>query len=222
MSHVTFGLPSFTLCLSQFCWWFRMTWKLLTGTSLIECLIWLPGIQGDTQCDIWMRDFLLVINFMQSRLQTFSSSSLIHSILHFFLLQDFLAFPAVAFFTVFCEHWGVSQIPPNQKLALRIVRYDISTYMEAVCEKVGCCDKSIRSHIGLENWQFCVVSLVTLQIGTFEHLATQNTMLQNPYFFCLFSSKRLYISQLCQQYIVIAYLCNNWVFLQNIFAKPHE
>ena len=205
-----------------FDWWFRMTWKLLTGTSLIECLIWLPGTQGDTQCDIWMRDFLLVINFMQSRLQTFSSSSLIHSILHFFLLQDFLAFPAVAFFTVFCEHWGVSQIPPNQKLALRIVRYDISTYMEAVCEKVGCCDKSIRSHIGLENWQFCVVSLVTLQIGTFEHLATQNTMLQNPYFFCLFSSKRLYISQLCQQYIVIAYLCNNWVFLQHIFAKPHE
>ena len=58
---------------------------------------------------------------MQSRLQTFSSSSLIHSILHFFLLQDFLAFPAVAFFTVFCEHWGVSQAPPNQKLALRIV-----------------------------------------------------------------------------------------------------
>ena len=53
--------------------------------------------------------------------------------------------------------------------------------MEAVCEKVGCCDKSIRSHIGLENLQFCVVSLVTLQIGTFEHLATQNTMLQNPY-----------------------------------------
>ena len=74
---------------------------------------------------------------------------------------------------------------------------------------LGCCDKSIRSHIGLENLQFCVVSLVTLQIGTFEHLATQNTMLQNPYFFCLFSSKRLYISQLCQQYIVIAYLCNN-------------
>ena len=136
MSHVTFGLPSFTLCLSQFCWWFRMTWKLLTGTSLIECLIWLPGIQGDTQCDIWMRDFLLVINFMQSRLQTFSSSSLIHSILHFFLLQDFFAFPAVALFTVFCEHWGVSQITPNQKLALRIVRYDISAYMEAVCEKV--------------------------------------------------------------------------------------
>ena len=119
-------------------------------------------------------------------------------------------------------HWGVSQIPPNQKLALRIVRYDISTHMEAVCEKVGCCDKSIRSHIGLENWQFCVVSLVTLQIGTFEHLATQNTMLKNPYFFCLFSSKRLYISQLCQQYIVIAYLFNNWMFLQNIFAKPHE
>ena len=118
--------------------------------------------------------------------------------------------------------WGVSQIPPNQKLALRIVRYDISTHMEAVCEKVGCCDKSIRSHIGLENLQFCVVSLVTLQIGTFEHLATQNTMLQNPYFFCLFSSKRLYISQLCQQYIVIAYLFNNWVFLQHIFAKPHE
>ena len=116
-----------------FDWWFRMTWKLLTGTSLIECLIWLPGTQGDTKCDIWMRDFLLVINFMQSRLQTFSSSSLIHSILHFFLLQDFLAFPAVAFFTVFCEHWGVSQIPPNQKLALRIVRYDISTHMEAVC-----------------------------------------------------------------------------------------
>ena len=85
--------------------------------------------------------------------------------------------------------------------------------MEAVCEIVGCCDKSIRSHIWLENWQFCVVSLVTLQIGTFEHLATQNTMLQNPYFFCLFSSKILYISQLCQQYIVIAYLFNN--FLQN-------
>ena len=82
------------------------------------------------------------------------------------------------------------------------------THMEAVCEKVGCCDKSIRSHIGLENLQFCVVSLVTLQTGTFEHLATQYTMLQNPYFFCLFSSKRLYISQ-CQQYTVIAYLCNN-------------
>ena len=119
-------------------------------------------------------------------------------------------------------HWGVSQIPPNQKLALRIVRYDISTHMEAVCEKVGCCDKSIRSHIGLENLQFCVVSLVTLQIGTFEHLATHNTMLQNPYFFCLFCLKSLYVSQLCQQYIVIAYLCNNWVFLQHIFAKPHE
>ena len=112
-----------------------------------------------------------------------------------------------------CGGWGVLQIPRNQKLALRIVRYDISSHMEAVCEKVGCCDKSIRSHIGLENWQFCVVFLVTLQIGTFEHIATQNTMLQNPYFFCLFSSKRLYISQLCQQYIVIAYLCNNWVFL---------
>ena len=54
-----------------------------------------------------------------------------------------------------------------------------------------CCDKSIRSHIGLENLQFCVISLVTLQIGTFEHLTTQNTMLQNPYFFCLFSSKTL-------------------------------
>ena len=61
-----------------FDWWFRMTWKLLTGTSLIECLIWLPETQGDTKCGIWMRDFLLVINFMQSRLQTFSSSSLIH------------------------------------------------------------------------------------------------------------------------------------------------
>ena len=125
MSHVTFGLPSFTLCLSQFCWWFRMTWKLLTGTSLIECLIWLPGTQCDTQCDIWMRDFLLVINFMQSRLQTFSSSSLIHSILHFFLLQDFFAFPAVAFFTVFCEHWGVSQIPPNQKLACEVWYFNL-------------------------------------------------------------------------------------------------
>ena len=92
--------------------------------------------------------------------------------------------------------------------------YDISTHMLAVCEKVGCCDKSIRSHIGLENLQFCVVSLVTLQIGTFEHLATQNTMLQNPYFFCLFSSKRLYISQLCQHiYSTIECFCNN--FLQN-------
>ena len=55
--------------------------------------------------------------------------------------------------------------------------YDISTHManghmEAVCGKVGCCDMSTRSHIGLENLQFCVVSLVTLQISTFEHLAT--------------------------------------------------
>ena len=37
--------------------------------------------------------------------------------------------------------------PPNQKSALRIVRYDTLTHMEAVCERVGCCEKSIRSHI---------------------------------------------------------------------------
>ena len=40
--------------------------------------------------------------------------------------------------------------PPNQKSALRIVRYDILTHMEAVCERVGCCEKSIRSHIWLQ------------------------------------------------------------------------
>merc|ERR1712055_338354 len=103
------------------------------------------------------------------------------------------------------------QPPYGLKYQIRnkLYRYDISTHMEAVCEKVGCCDNSIRSHIELENLQFCVVSLVTLQISTFEHLATHNTMLQNPYFFCLFCSKSLYISQLCQQYIVLAYLCNN-------------
>ena len=85
-----------------------------------------------------------------------------------------------------------------------------------------CCDKSIRSHIGLENLQISVVSLVTLQNCTFEQLATQNAMLQNPYFLCLLNSKSLYMSQLCQQYIVIAYLWNNLVFLQHNFAKPHE
>ena len=31
----------------------------------------------------------------------------------------------------------------------------------------------VMSHIGLENLQFCVVSLVNLQIGAFEHLATR-------------------------------------------------
>ena len=124
--------------------------------------------------------------------------------------------PKVAWAVQTSVRWGVSQMPPNQKLALRI-----GMIFQPICENVGCCDKSLRSHIGHENLQFCVVALVALQIGTFEHLATHNTMLQNPYFFCLFCLKSLYISQLCQQCIVIAYLCNNWVFLQNIFAKPH-
>ena len=107
--------------------------------------------------------------------------------------------------------WGVSQTPPNQKLALQIVRHDISTHIEAVCEKVGCCNKSIRLKIYSFVW-FLLWLCKSVLLNTLPH---RITMLQNPYFFCFFWFKKsLYIP-------IMSVIHSNSIFMQqlSVFTK---
>ena len=69
---------------------------------------------------------------------------------------------------------------------------------------------------------FCVVSLVTLQNWSFEHLATISARLSFTKPLVFLDSKCLVMIKFDQFYIATTFTCRFFLFLEQFFAKAHR
>ena len=74
----------------------------------------------------------------------------------------------------------------------------------------------------LEVGPFCVVSLVTLQNRSFEHLATISERLSLTRLLVFLGSKRLVMFKLDHLYIATTVTGRLFLFLEQFFAKAHR
>ena len=83
-------------------------------------------------------------------------------------------------------------------------------------------DKCRGLNFALEVGPFCVVSLVTLQNRSFEHLATISARLSFTRLLVFLGSKCLVMFKFDQLYIATTFTCRLFLFLEHLFSKPHR
>ena len=83
-------------------------------------------------------------------------------------------------------------------------------------------DKCRGLNFALKVGPFCVVSLVTLQNRSFEHLATISPRLSFTRLLVFLSSKCLVMFKYDQLCIATTFTCRLFLFLEQFFAKAHR
>ena len=98
----------------------------------------------------------------------------------------------------------------------------ISPYIKPEFKRFLSWDKCRGLNFALEVGPFWVVSLVTLQNRSFEHLATISTRLSLTRLLVFCGSKCLVMFKCYQLYIVTTFTGRLFLFLEQFFAKAHR
>ena len=114
------------------------------------------------------------------------------------------------------------RMPKFQKKNSAVPSRWISTYIKPGSKRFLSWDTCRGLNFALEVGPFCMVSLVTLQKRSFEHLATISARLSFTRLLIFLGSKCLVMVTFDQLYIAKTFTCRLFLFLEQFFTKAHR